>query len=771
LDPRSLLFFLWRSWKLILFAAVVPLPAAFIWLATATPRYTASTQILLDPINEKLASADIASLNFLDSLTMDNQIAIVKSSKLLRRVVEKEHLAHDDEFGSPSAQSSASPSPLDLYASRALEALRGHFARAQKALLQRAQVSRSYFPGPHRADVSESARVADRGPEVMADVVGQEAIEAGDFDGVPREVVGAIGSLGGAVTAKRVGQGDVLSISVTSTRPAQAARLANAVALAFLLDPLYSRLEAARRTSDWVNERLPELRERLRESERAVVAFRAEHNLLGGGQNVSAGQEQNLSLNQEQLAQINARLAEARADVAEKKAKTDLLEKLEAEGGDAMGLPETVSSPLLADLRKQFAEVEGKEVGLAVRNGERYPERIKLRAQQANLQQAIAAEMQQIAKKVRNEYSLALARQETFESILRAATGRTSLDNKEAIQLRDLERTASVNKSLLEDFLKRASLLQEESLNEARVGRVIAPAIKPDAPSSPNRSLILSVALGLGLVSGIGLSWAREQMSPGFTTSSQAEDLLSQPLLVAINRMRPRDARIEERPTSFPRLVRQKPLAAVSDAGRTLRSGIQMINVETPPKILQVTSAVAREGKTTTALLLTMSSAASGLKTLIVDANLRNSAITRHFGLHQHMGLANLMLDEASFDDATRFYESHGLWVMPAGAAHYDFGDIITAERVRNLVEQCRAAGFDCVVFDTPAVGQAAEARVISSFVDKVVFVVKWAATPKEVVSQNIKLIERHGKIAGVAFNFVDRGLAKKYNDFRLLSA
>ena len=70
-----------------------------VWLALQTPLYSASTQIIFDPTNEKLASGDAASQSTIDSLTLDNQIAIVKSTALLRRVVEKEHLVDDPEFG------------------------------------------------------------------------------------------------------------------------------------------------------------------------------------------------------------------------------------------------------------------------------------------------------------------------------------------------------------------------------------------------------------------------------------------------------------------------------------------------------------------------------------------------------------------------------------------------------------------------------------------------------------------------------------------------
>jgi Mrp family chromosome partitioning ATPase len=113
------------------------------------------------------------------------------------------------------------------------------------------------------------------------------------------------------------------------------------------------------------------------------------------------------------------------------------------------------------------------------------------------------------------------------------------------------------------------------------------------------------------------------------------------------------------------------------------------------------------------------------------------------------------------------FRDVHGLWVMPAGDARQDVGDVVTPARVRAVIERCRA-NFDCIVVDTPALAEAIDPRVIAGFVDKIVLVVKWGATAREVVAHNLRLIQRQDKVAGVAFNFVDQGLARKYDDRRL---
>jgi polysaccharide biosynthesis transport protein len=733
-------------------AALAGLAAGVAWLESTTPTYVATTNLLLDPITEKLASGDIASLNYLHSLTMDNQIAIVKSSRLLRRVVENQHLLEDSEFGIHPAAPSPSLVGLAAYVSGMTTTSQTYAKRAAQLLTaglsEATQIAGSLLPTN-----SERSEPVTR-PE-------QPAAGADDAGLAPREILTAVGALGSAVSAKRIGQSDVMSIAVTWRDPEHAARLANAVAAAYLDDPLYARLEAARRMTEWVDEKLPELRERARKSEEVVVKFRAEHKLLEGA-NLSS-QDDNHSLNQDQMSRLNARLAEARADVAEKKAKVDLLEQLDADGRGLAALPDAFVTPMLHTLRSELADVSRKEAGLASRNSDRYPDMARLRAEQANVRSAIATEEADITGKIRNEYSLALARQQSIEQVLHDSTDRTSLDNNDAIRLRELQRVASFDGNLLEAFLKRAGVLQEESISETRVGRVIAPAVRPDAPTYPNRPLVLSIALAAGMALGVGLACAREMLDTAFTTSRQAEEFLSTPLLGSITRMRVRDARID----AISHLARLAPPPKVSQAAQTLRSGISMMNVEKPPKVIQVTSAVQREGKSTASLLFAASSASAGAKTLLVDANVRNPTLTRYFGLNGHLGLANVLLDVGKLDEAVTFHDVHGLWVMPAGDTRQDVGDVITPARVRAVIERCRA-NFDCVVVDTPALAEAVEPRVIAAFVDKIVLVVKWGATAREVVAHNLRLIQRQDKVAGVAFNFVDQGLARKYDDRRL---
>ena len=297
-DLREGIGFLWRQWMFITSIVGTVLFVSAVYVYSETPRYTASAQVLLDPQVHKAGGKDESDLTDanLDYAMVENQLAIIRSTVFLQRVVEKLQLVSDPEFGSRHPQAAQARKP-------------SWFA-----------IIRSLFHRPS-AEAKPAAREGDDAADVMA----------------------ATQALKGAVSAGRAGQGYILNISVTSLDPARAARIANAVADAYVVEKLDARFDAAKRASAWLSDRLVELRKQLHDSEEAVAQFRAAHNLMQANGNVT--------LNEQQLSELNAKLVEARADVAQKKARVDILNSIQQKGGSVQSLPDLPASPQLTALR------------------------------------------------------------------------------------------------------------------------------------------------------------------------------------------------------------------------------------------------------------------------------------------------------------------------------------------------------------------------------------------------------------------------------------
>ena len=710
-DLRESLSFIWRQWKFILAITVVVCLAGTIFLLQKTPLYTATSQVLLDRQRQKTPGGEaLANDVILDVAVLESQMSIIRSTVLLRRVVEKEHLVPPtaDPTGAPSSAAGTSPPAED----------------GSKAAVE---------PTP---------------PAEPAVTLAASAI--------PPNELSAIAALKNSLTVSRLPQGYVLAISVTSPDPVRAAQLANAVSDAYLVDKLDTRFDAAKRASGWLSDRLVELREQVRQAEEAVAAFRAQHGLVQSG---------NVSLNQQQLSDLNAKLIDAKADLAQKKARVDLLNSLQAKGGKLQNMQDLGNGGALPTLRQQLATLSAQEADLLARYGAAHPLVVNIRAQISDVERSIGAETQRLAAAIRNEYELAQARVTSLDGSLKAATGQSNIDDATAIRLRELERTAAVDKTLFEDFLKQAKITQEQSTFEPQEVRVITPAVPPQQPSYPpkKRFLIVSLLIGLGL--GIAGALAKEKLNTGFTTPKQLEDLLGLPVLASVSRMTGRDLLVDGAAVPIYQFPVAKPLSRYGEAIRSLRSGIHMTDVDHPPKVIQVTSAIPGEGKTTIAQSLAASAALAKLKVLLIDADLRHPSASRIFGFEKETGLVDLLLGDATTEEVIRFHEKGGYWVLPAGNKTQSPTDLLGSDRMKSLIAGFKQA-YDFVFIDTPPAGPVVDPVVISYLCDKVILVVRWGATARELVQEAIGQLPGQRKVAGVVLNQLNEREAQKYGKY-----
>jgi polysaccharide biosynthesis transport protein len=678
-DLRRHLNFVWRHWMLIGAVVALVLVVALIYIAQATPFYTAATQVLLEQ-REKTPGLEsgLTDARYDEFVVIENQLAVLKSDSLLRRVVIKERLA---------------PLPQD----------------------------------PANPTSAESQRIL-RG----------------------------IDSLRDALSVLRSGKALVLNIAITWDDRARAAQLANAVADAFVVDQLDVRFESAKRASAWLSDRLVELRQQLQASEEAVTKFRNEHGLMRSGPTVA--------LNDQQLSELNSKLIAARADAAEKKTRVDFLVDVAAGKKPIGSLPDSFlsTSSVMGTLRAKLADASQRAADLLARYNSRHPAVVNVDAERRDIERSMAAEMERMAATVRSEYALAKARLDAIEQAMREATGQGGLDNEDAVRLRELERTAAVNKSLFEDFLQKAKVTEEQSTFKSRDSRIITPAQPPDAPSSPRKIRTLILALFAGIALGVGASFTVETLRAGFNTPSEVEEALGIPVLASVRRIGKNQLVKDGKPIQLPFYPTHYPLSPFSEALRTLRSGIHMSDVDKPPKIIHVTSARPGEGKSTIAISLAISAASSGLKVALLDADLRHPSTSHFFGLDQKKGLVDLLMGAARPEEVLISPKDIKVVVMPAGSKTLNPPDVLGSERMRLLISALEQQ-FDYIVIDTPPVGPVIDPAIVAKLADKTIFVVQWGATPRELVTSSVRQLSNHKRVCGVVLNHVVQDRAKKY--------
>jgi capsular exopolysaccharide synthesis family protein len=211
-----------------------------------------------------------------------------------------------------------------------------------------------------------------------------------------------------------------------------------------------------------------------------------------------------------------------------------------------------------------------------------------------------------------------------------------------------------------------------------------------------------------------------------------------------------------------------KPLSRYAEAVRTLRMGVQMADVDDPAKVVLITSSIPQEGKSTIALSLAYSAVKAGLRTVIIDGDLRHPSVSRFFGLEKGPGLVDLLTGAVGVEQTVKV--GNGLTVVPAGSKSQNPPDLLGSARMKGLVENLRAT-YDYVIIDTPPVGPVIDAKVAMQLADKVIFVVRWQRTTREMVAQSIDGLGAERKLAGIALGMVDETKVPRYGPYSYYSS
>ena len=700
---------LFRHARMIIAAAGICLALAVFIVLLIVPQYTASSQILLDPRRQNLLGpeATTSDLGF-DANAVESQIAVIRSQSLLLRVVESEKLATEPGFG-------AEPPPSLL-----------------------AQI-RAMMPWSQSSD---------------ADVVSANALPD-QLAILARGARRAVSVLQSQIDVKRLGRTNGLEIQFTSPDRQKAAQLANAVANAYITDQLESRYQATRRVSEWLADRIIKLGNDLRASEAEVARFRAENNMAGA---VTG------ALSEGQLSELNAKLIAARAESAEKKARFDQVQRIAAEGGNLQSIPDVIRSSVVSSLRAVQAEISRREADLIAKYGTSHPAVVNVRAERQDNERQIRGEVSRIVANLKNELDVAKTREISLEQSL-GVGGQGGTNNAVAVRLRELERSVTTNKALYESFLSRAKISDEQANFEVRQARIIANATVPGAPSYPSKFRFTSIGLFLGLFGGLGAAFLIETVRRGFTTPQEVERILEIPALASVPLLTESDLQIEGgQLTPLTYLVR-KPLSRFGEEFRTLRAGIQMSDVDHPPKIIQVTSVIPGEGKTTVAMAIAQSAGTNFPRVLLIDCDLRRPSATGLLGLTKQPGLVDVLVGSIPLESAIFQAPNFKFCIIGAGASTHNPPDLLSSGRMEALLRQVRD-NFDYVVLDSPPIGPVVDAAVLANLVDKVVFVARWNETPRDIVARAVRQLQTQKKVAGLVLNHVNTKLSSRYGGY-----
>ncbi|MEL6978558.1 MAG: polysaccharide biosynthesis tyrosine autokinase [Pseudomonadota bacterium] len=594
IDLRGVLRVLLIHKWVIAGSALAMMLVAWVLVSQVTPQYEARALVMLNNRTSNVVNMDsvVAGIE-IDNAAIATEVEIIRSEKLLERVVDKLRLDQAPEFNS--------------------------------ALKDEGEESFSMTDAVAALLGAETAALLGLGAEA-------EESEPGDSAELTRRrVVEAVAS---RLSAEAVGLSYVISIEFTSADPDLAALVANTVADQYIIDQLEAKFEATRRASSWLSERLQTLREDVETAEARVEAFRVERAVVDG---------QGAELTRQQLAQLNSAMIQARANLAEVEARNGQVQAA-AESG-AAGLLE---SRLIQSLREQEASARRRQAELAIRYGDKHPRMINARAELSDIRAAIRAESQKIRRGISNELSVARARLSALQDEVRTLEQKKLVQSQSSVELNQLVREAAATKAIYESFLARfKETSQQEDIQQADA-REISEARAPVHPSEPRKKLMTALGGAFGLMLGVAFAFLREGLNNSFRSASQLESETGLPVLAQTPLQR--GVKKREQLLDF---VSAKPNSLLAEAVRNLRTALLLANVDRTPKVVLITSAVPNEGKSSIALMLAAITARMGKKALLIDCDMRRPSVADLFNAPKEASLVDVLSGKTTVQEAT----------------------------------------------------------------------------------------------------------------------
>jgi exopolysaccharide transport family protein len=284
----------------------------------------------------------------------------------------------------------------------------------------------------------------------------------------------------------------VIGVEFSAPNPALAAEVANAIADAFVELQQNAKRESALAATEWLQQEIERLRGRVAEAEQAVADYRERQGLFSVDRNGAAVGD----LSTQQLAELNAELARARAARAEAEARAGLVEKLLQEGSPLDASEEVLNSQLIQRLRERQGALRAQMAELTTTLLPTHPRIRALEGQVANLEEQIRDEARKVLASLQTAARVAAAREESLLKSLNEAKGDVSRSNEGAIELRALEREAAAQRELLESFLSRyrEAAARTDANYIPADARIISRAVSPSEPSFPKRTMMAIAA-------------------------------------------------------------------------------------------------------------------------------------------------------------------------------------------------------------------------------------------------------------------------------------
>jgi capsular exopolysaccharide synthesis family protein len=427
-------------------------------------------------------------------------------------------------------------------------------------------------------------------------------------------------------------------------------------------------------------------------------------------------------------------------------------------------LPDVLDDSSLRDDETNVTELRRKLAELRISLTPQNPEVRRIQAQITLMEATVKQERANILTRIKNEYEAAQNREKLMMASYLAEVKLVADQSEKTMHYGILKRDVDSQRSLYETMLQRMKEASVASALRASNIRVVDPAEPPPIPYKPNVLRYITMGLLLGICLGVSLAVVRERADRTLHDPGDIAYYLHLPELGVVPtaniELTPRGFKTTRSPQSrgaavldlngHPAIqeevpddrvelitwVRKKSL--ISESFRTTLTSILFSGHNGDrPRVIVLTSASPKEGKTTVVCNLAIALAEINHKVLVIDADLRRPRIHNVFGVkNDNSGLSEFLLKQEPLDDAVLAMAARAtyipnLYVMPAGRSRFNAASLLHSERLPELLRGLRKQ-FDTIMIDTPPMVNIPDARVLARLADGVIMILRSAHTTRD---------------------------------------
>jgi capsular exopolysaccharide synthesis family protein len=537
----------------------------------------------------------------------------------------------------------------------------------------------------------------------------------------------------------------LIDIRVEHTDPSLTALVANSIVREFLLQNQEHTASSSDIATEFLVKEAQELKHKLEASESLFQSFKEQIKVS------SLEDRQHVVL--EKLKDLGAKVTEAKSQRIMQETAWRQVTALSNDVNALFVVPAVANDQAVVEIRSSIAKLESDVANLRQRYKPLHPKFIQAQSQLTEWKSALRRAIVAVPQRVRSAYESALVGEQALEAELKAQDTIALELNKLSVRYNVLARDVEADRALYQSVLNRMKeTFVTKDLKPSKV-RLIQEATVPEKPIRPEKVRVILTGIMAGLAISILLVLLLNAIDRSLKTVDQTEEYLTLPVLSTVPKFS--GAAGEQR--KF--IVSDDVRSPEAESFRTLRTALSMLGRKEDRRVFLFTSALPSEGKTFCSLNFSISLARQGLRTLVVDCDLRRPMVDKSLRQEggRNFGLTDYLTGQKTFDEAIHSGGIDNFFYMPSGTDTPNPAELLAKNGIDGVIDEA-LKHFDRVVVDSAPIHAVSDTLLILNRIQTLCLVIRSRKTPKNSILRAVRILRQaEAPLVGVILNMMPR--------------